>query len=138
MSQIEHLALEKSLTMTKPRKIIAHVLSESEDHPDVGTLFHRVSQIDKRISMATIYRTLKLFEEYNILEKHDFRDGRSRYEKRSAQHHDHLIDLSTGGVMEFYDEDLEKLKEKIARKMGYELVDHRLELYALPVNYNKK
>lgn len=121
--------------MTNPRRIIAQVIEHAKDHPDVDELFRRVKQKDKKISLATLYRTLSVFEEAGIIEKHDFREGRARYEQSSDDHHDHLIDLETGAVVEFFNEEIEKLKEKIAFQLGYKLVDHRLELYAVP---NKK
>ena len=131
-SRIERICADKGLKMTDQRRTIAQVLSESADHPDVDKVYQRAAALAPRISIATVYRTVRLFEEANILEKHDFGDGRARYEETSTDHHDHLIDIKTGEVIEFYNSDIEVLKEKIARELGYELVDHRLELYAMP------
>jgi len=118
--------------MTEQRRVIARVLSEAEDHPDAEELYRRASAIDPHISIATVYRTVKLFEDAGILERHDFRDGRSRYEEVPDAHHDHLIDLQTGRVIEFRNEDIERLQRMIADELGFELVDHRLELYGVP------
>ena len=123
--------------MTAQRRVIARVLSESTDHPDVEALHRRALRIDSRISIATVYRTVRLFEEANILERHDFRDGRSRYEEVSESHHDHLIDIESGDVIEFQNEEIEKLQREIAKKLGFDLVDHRLELYGRPVKAKK-
>lgn len=131
-SRIERICADKGLKMTDQRRIIALVLSESADHPDVDQVYQRAIELDPRISIATVYRTVRLFEEANILEKHDFGDGRARYEEASGDHHDHLINIKTGEVIEFYNPDIEVLKEKIAKELGYDLVDHRLELYATP------
>ncbi|MGE0425165.1 MAG: transcriptional repressor [Reyranellaceae bacterium] len=120
--------------MTEQRRVIARVLSEAADHPDVEAVHKRATAIDPRISIATVYRTVRLFEEASILERHDFRDGRSRYEEATHSHHDHLIDLHSGKVVEFNNEEIEELQRAIARKLGYRLVDHRLELYAVPVD----
>lgn len=120
--------------MTEQRRVIARVLEGALDHPDVEELYRRASDIDGNISMSTVYRTLKLFEDQDIIAKRHFRDGRSRYEPLSEDHHDHLIDLKTGHVLEFKDERIERLQEEIAREMGYKLIDHRLELYAVPLN----
>ncbi len=119
--------------MTEQRRIIARVLSEAADHPDVEELYRRSSAIDPKISIATVYRTVRLFEEAGILERHDFRDGRSRYEEVSDEHHDHLIDMRSGNVIEFHSDEIEVLQRKIALDLGFELVDHRLELYGLPI-----
>lgn len=119
--------------MTDQRRVIARVLSEAHDHPDVEELYARAAKIDNHISIATVYRTVRLFEEAGILERHDFRDGRSRYEEVPERHHDHLIDVQSGKVVEFRNEDIEKLQEFIARELGYKLVDHRLELYGIPL-----
>lgn len=127
--RIEKLCVEKGLRMTEQRRVIARVLSEAEDHPDAEELHRRASAQDNRISLATVYRTVRLFEDAGIIERHDFRDGRSRYEEAPDEHHDHLIDMNSGEVIEFYDEEIERLQEAIARKLGYKLVDHRLELY---------
>jgi len=130
-SRLEQLCLDKGLKMTEQRRIIARVLSDSDDHPDVELLYRRATEVDPRISIATVYRTVRLFEEANILERHDFGDGRSRYEEVPAEHHDHLIDVQTGEVIEFNSPEIEALQERIATKLGYRLVDHRLELYAV-------
>jgi Fur family ferric uptake transcriptional regulator len=131
---IEKKCIKKGLRMTDQRRVIAHVLSQSEDHPDVEELYQRASKIDDKVSIATVYRTVRLFEEAGILERHDFRDGRSRYEELTEDHHDHLIDLSTGKVIEFVDPEIENLQREIARRLGYKLVDHRLELYGVPLD----
>jgi Fur family ferric uptake transcriptional regulator len=128
---IEALCAEKGLRITEQRRVIARVLSEAEDHPDVESLHERASAIDNGISIATVYRTVRLFEEAGILERHDFGDGRARYEAAAEDHHDHLIDVETGKVIEFVDEDLEELQRRIAEKLGYRLVDHRMELYGV-------
>lgn len=129
--RIEKLCVDKGLRMTEQRRIIARVLSDAEDHPDAEELHRRASAQDNRISLATVYRTVRLFEDAGIIERHDFRDGRSRYEEAADDHHDHLIDMNSGEVIEFYDEEIERLQEAIARKLGYKLVDHRLELYGV-------
>ncbi|HAQ34330.1 MAG: transcriptional repressor [Maricaulis sp.] len=131
--RIEKLCVEKGLRMTDQRRVIARVLSTAEDHPDAEELHRRAAAIDDRISLATVYRTVRLFEEAGIIERHDFRDGRARYEEASEDHHDHLIDLKSGEVIEFVNEEIERLQEAVARKLGYRLVDHRLELYAVPL-----
>ena len=128
---IEQKCLDKGVKLTDQRKIIAKVMSVSDDHPDVDELYKRVSKIDPRISIATIYRTVKLFEECGILTKHEFKDGKARYEKLNESHHDHLIDIKTGEIIEFVDDEIEKLQKKVAEKYGYELVDHKLELYGV-------
>jgi Fur family ferric uptake transcriptional regulator len=135
--RIERLCSEKGLKMTGQRRVIARVLSESEDHPDVELLYHRATAIDSKISIATVYRTVRLFEEASILDRHDFGDGRSRYEKSSAQHHDHLIDIESGEVIEFTNDEIEALQREVARRLGYELVNHKLELYAVPLDRGK-
>jgi Fur family ferric uptake transcriptional regulator len=132
VTRIEQLCADKGLRMTEQRRVIARVLSEAEDHPDAEELYRRASAIDPHISIATVYRTVKLFEDAGILERHDFRDGRSRYEEVPDSHHDHLIDLQTGRVIEFRNEDIERLQRLIAEELGFELVDHRLELYGVP------
>jgi Fur family ferric uptake transcriptional regulator len=132
ISRLEQLCLDKGLKMTEQRRIIARVLSDSADHPDVEEVYRRATKIDSHISIATVYRTVRLFEEANILARHDFGDGRSRYEEMPSDHHDHLIDLQSGHVVEFRNEQIEKLQEMIARELGYDLVGHRLELYAVP------
>ncbi len=119
--------------MTEQRRVIARVLSESNDHPDVEMLYRRASAVDPKISMATVYRTVNLFAETGIIERHDFGDGRARYEELPEEHHDHLIDMKTGKVVEFSNPEIEALKERIARELGYQLVDHRLELFAVPL-----
>ena len=119
--------------MTGQRRVIARVLSDATDHPDVEQLHRRATEIDPRISVATVYRTLRLFEEANILERHEFRSGRARYEEAPEEHHDHLIDVQSGRVLEFQDQEIEALQRKVAEKLGYRLVDHRLELYAVPL-----
>ncbi len=128
-SRVEKLCLEKGLKMTGQRRTIAKVLSESHDHPDAGELHQRAVAIDSRISLATVYRTVRLFEEVNVLERHDFGDGRARYEEVTESHHDHLIDIKTGRVIEFQSEEIESLQQDVARRLGYRLVDHRLELF---------
>ncbi len=131
--RIEKLCLEKNMRMTDQRRVIARVLSAAVDHPDVEELHRRAHAVDPHISIATVYRTVRLFEEAGIIDRLDFRDGRSRYEEHSDEHHDHLIDMKTGKVVEFVDEEIEALQEAIARKLGYRLVDHRLELYGMPL-----
>ena len=131
---IEKKYILKNVKLTDQRKIIAQVMSGSSDHPDVDELYKRVSKIDSKISIATVYRTVKLFEEVGILAKHDFRSGKARYEELSEGHHDHLIDIKTGEIIEFVDEDIEKLQKKVAEKYGYDLVDHKLELYGVKKN----
>mgnify|MGYP006274816649 CR=1 FL=1 len=138
MSRIEKLCIEKGLRMTQPRRIIARVLSEADDHPDAEELHRRANSVDASISLATVYRTVKLFEDYDIIERHDFRDGRSRFEEVPEEHHDHLIDIRSGEVVEFHNEEIERLQEEIARELGYKLVDHRLELYAVPLDDKDK
>ena len=128
---IEKKCIAKGVKLTEQRKIIAKVMSESTDHPDVDELYKRVSQIDSKISIATVYRTVKLFEESGILAKHDFKGGKARYEAIIESHHDHLIDIKTGEIIEFIDEEIEKLQNKVAEKYGYKLVDHKLELYGI-------
>ena len=137
-NDIEKVCLEKGMRMTDQRRVIARVLSESSDHPDVEEVYTRSTAVDSRISIATVYRTVRLFEEAGILERHDFRDGRSRYELITEDHHDHLIDLDSGEVVEFQNEDVEKLQIEIAKKLGYRLVDHRMELYGVPLIRTKK
>ncbi len=133
LDRIENLCVEKGMRMTDQRRVVARVLSESHDHPDVEELYRRSHALDPHISIATVYRTVRLFEEAGIISRHDFRDGRSRYEEAPETHHDHLIDMKTGQVIEFMDEEIEELQERIARKLGYKLVDHRLELYGVPM-----
>ena len=131
MTDIEQKCISKGVKLTGQRKIIARVMSEAEDHPDVDELYKRVTKIDPKISIATVYRTVKLFEEAGILAKHDFKGGKARYEEISESHHDHLIDVKTGEIIEFVDDEIEKLQKKVAEKYGYELVDHKLELYGV-------
>lgn len=133
-SRLERLCVEKGMKMTGQRRLIARVLSESEDHPDVEEVYRRASQLDPKISIATVYRTVRLFEEAEILDRHDFGDGRARYEEVPEEHHDHLIDIRTGHVLEFQDAEIERLQEKIAERLGFRLVDHRLELYGVPLS----
>ncbi len=134
---IEFRCAQHGMRMTEQRKIIAKVLSSSKDHPDVMELYQRSARIDKNISLATVYRTVKLFEDAGILEKHEFKDGRSRYEKTPDGHHDHLIDINTGDVIEFQSEEIEKLQKKIAQQLGFDIIDHRLEIYAVKTKNNK-
>ena len=126
---IENQCIKKGVRLTDQRKLVAKVMSESDDHPDVDELHKRVNKIDFKISIATVYRTVKLFEEAGIVAKHDFKGTKARYEEVAQEHHDHLIDVNTGEITEFVNEDIEKLQEQVAAKLGYKLVDHRLELY---------
>ena len=135
---IEAICAAKGMRMTEQRRVIARVLAESDDHPDVEELYHRCAKVDDRISISTVYRTMRLFEDAGIIERHDFRDGRARYETSPDSHHDHLINLRNGEVIEFQSEEIERLQAEVARKLGYKLVDHRLELYAIPLADNKK
>jgi len=128
---IEKKCIDKGVKLTDQRKIIAKIMSEADDHPDVDELYKRVSKIDSKISIATVYRTVKLFEESGILAKHEFKGGKARYEELNESHHDHLIDVKSGKIIEFVDEEIEKLQKKVADKYGYELVDHKLELYGV-------
>ena len=137
-SRIEEKCIEKGLKMTGQRRVIARVLSESHDHPDVELLHKRAVKVDQHISIATVYRTVKLFEEAGITQRHDFGDGRARYEEAPDSHHDHLIDLKSGKVIEFTNEEIERLQHKIAEKLGYKLVDHRLELFAVPLKADER
>tara|TARA_Y200000002_G_scaffold7631_1_gene6410 strand:- start:495 stop:905 length:411 start_codon:yes stop_codon:yes gene_type:complete len=130
-SNIEKKCKDKGVKLTDQRKIIAKVMSESTDHPNVDELYNRVSEVDKKISIATVYRTVKLFEESGILAKHDFKGGKARYEELNEGHHDHLIDIKSGEIIEFVDNEIEELQKKVAEKYGYELVDHKLELYGI-------
>jgi len=136
-SDIEALCAAKGMRMTDQRRTIARVLAASEDHPDVEELYRRCAKIDDRISISTVYRTVRLFEDAGIIERHDFREGRARYEQIPDTHHDHLINLRTGEVVEFQSEEIERLQTDIARRLGYKLVDHRLELYAVPLDEKK-
>ena len=131
MTDIEQKCISKGVKLTGQRKIIARVMSEAEDHPDVDELYKRVTKIDSKISIATVYRTVKLFEEAGILAKHDFKGGKARYEEISESHHDHLIDIKSGEIIEFVDNEIEELQKKVAEKYGYQLVDHKLELYGI-------
>ncbi len=128
---IEEKCIAKGIKLTEQRKIIAKVMSDSRDHPDVDELYNRVSKIDSKISIATVYRTVKLFEEVGIVTKHDFKGGKARYEEINESHHDHLIDIKTGEIIEFIDDEIEKLQNKVAEKYGYKLIDHKLELYGI-------
>ncbi|HLI19636.1 MAG TPA: Fur family transcriptional regulator [Stellaceae bacterium] len=135
-SRLEQLCHDKGMKMTEQRRVIARVLSDSADHPDVEAVHRRAAEIDPKISIATVYRTVRLFQEANILERHDFGDGRARYEEVPSEHHDHLIDLQTGRVIEFRNEEIEALQREVAARLGYKLVDHRLELFAVSLNKN--
>ena len=126
---IEDKCIQKGVRLTEQRKLVAKVMSGSKDHPDVDELHKRVSKLDSKISIATVYRTVKLFEESGIVAKHDFKGNKARYEQTTQEHHDHLIDINTGEITEFVNDDIEKLQKKVAEKLGYKLVDHRLELY---------
>jgi Fur family transcriptional regulator, ferric uptake regulator len=138
MDRIEKLCIDKGLRMTGQRRVIARVLSQSHDHPDAEELHRRAAAIDPHISIATVYRTVRLLEEAGILERHDFRDGRSRFEEVPDEHHDHLIDVQSGKVIEFHNDQIEELQRMVAEKLGYKLVDHRLELYGVPIDSNGK
>ncbi|MFZ4068613.1 MAG: Fur family transcriptional regulator [Caulobacterales bacterium] len=138
MDRLEQLCAAKGMRMTDQRRVIARVLSTSKDHPDVEELHRRAVAIDSNISIATVYRTVRLFEEAGILTRHDFMDGRSRYEETTDDHHDHLIDMKTGQVVEFVDEEIERLQDAIARRLGYRLVGHKMELYGVPLEADKK
>jgi Fur family transcriptional regulator, ferric uptake regulator len=134
---IEALCAAKGMRMTEQRRVIARVLAQSDDHPDVEELYRRCVRVDDRISISTVYRTMRLFDDAGIIERHDFRDGRARYETSPDIHHDHLINLRTGEIIEFQSEEIERLQTEVARKLGYKLVDHRLELYAVPLGDEK-
>jgi len=133
LDRVEKLCIEKGMRMTDQRRVIAQVLSTAHDHPDVEELYRRAHDVDPHISIATVYRTVRLFEDAGIIARHEFRDGRARYEEAPDHHHDHLIDMKTGKVIEFVDEEIEALQDAIARRLGYRLVDHRLELYGVPI-----
>lgn len=133
MDRIEKLCAERGMRMTEQRRVIARVLSGATDHPDVEELYRRASALDPHISIATVYRTVRLFEEAGVVERHDFGDGRSRYEEAGDDHHDHLIDTKTGKVVEFFDAEIEQLKTAIAARLGYKLIGHKLELYGVPL-----
>lgn len=137
MDRLEKLCSEKGMRMTEQRRVIARVLSAAEDHPDVEEIHRRAVAIDANISIATVYRTMRLFEESGVVERHDFQDGRARYEEATEHHHDHLIDLRSGEVIEFVNEEIERLQKRIAEEHGYKLVDHRLELYGIPLDKDK-
>ena len=128
---IEQKCISKGVKLTDQRRLIARTMSEADDHPDVSELYNRVSKVDSKISIATVYRTVKLFEETGILAKHDFKGGKARYEEMRESHHDHLIDIKSGEIIEFVDDEIEKLQKKVAEKYGYDLVDHKLELYGI-------
>ncbi len=132
--RLERACEAKGLRMTDQRRVIARVLSTATDHPDAEELYRRASEIDPGISLATVYRTVRLFEDAGIIDRHDFGDGRARYEETTDDHHDHLIDVKSGTVVEFVNEEIERLQEKVARELGYRLIDHRLELYAVPLD----
>ncbi|MEO8813094.1 MAG: Fur family transcriptional regulator [Caulobacteraceae bacterium] len=134
MERLEKLCIEKGMRMTEQRRVIARVLSVASDHPDVEEVHRRAHAVDPHISIATVYRTVRLFEESGILTRHDFRAGRARYEEASEAHHDHLIDMKSGAVVEFVDNEIEALQKAIAKRLGYRLVDHRLELYGVPAD----
>ena len=134
MDRIEKLCADRGMRMTEQRRVIARVLSNADDHPDVEELYRRASSIDPHISIATVYRTVRLFEEAGVVEKHDFGDGRPRYEEAGDDHHDHLIDAKTGEVIEFFDAEIERLKTEIAERLGFELIGHKLELYGKPID----
>ena len=132
-SDIENKCIQRGVRLTDQRKLVARIMSESADHPNVDELHKRVSKIDSKISIATVYRTVKLFEEAGIIAKHDFKGSKARYEQTSEDHHDHLIDVNTGEITEFINDDIERLQKKVAEKLGYKLVDHRLELYGTKI-----
>jgi len=136
-NKIEEKCIKNGVRLTDQRKLVARIMSESDDHPDVDELHKRVSKVDSKISIATVYRTVKLFEESGIVAKHDFKGNKARYEQAPQEHHDHLIDINTGEIVEFVNEDIEKLQKQVAEKLGYKLVDHRLELYGSKIK-NKK
>jgi len=136
-NKIEEKCIKNGVRLTDQRKLVAKIMSESNDHPDVDELHRRVSKVDSKISIATVYRTVKLFEESGIVEKHDFKGNKARYEQAPQEHHDHLIDIHTGEIVEFVNEDIEKIQKQVAEKLGYKLVDHRLELYGSKIK-NKK
>ena len=129
--QLEQLCIERGMKMTEQRRIIARVLSDADDHPDVEDLYQRSVKLDPKISIATVYRTVRLFEEAGLLDRHDFGDGRSRYEQASDDHHDHLVDVQSGAIIEFHDEEVEELQRQIATRLGYSLIGHRMELYGV-------
>ena len=132
-SEIENKCIKQGVRLTDQRKLVAKIMSDAEDHPDVDELHKRVSKLDSKISIATVYRTVKLFEESGIVAKHDFKGNKARYEQAPHEHHDHLIDINTGEITEFVNEDIEKLQKQVAEKLGYKIVDHRLELYGVKI-----
>ncbi len=134
LPSLEEICADKGMRMTEQRRVVARVLQASDDHPDVEELYRRASAVDPNISISTVYRTVRLFEDAGIIERHEFRDGRARYETLPEAHHDHLIDLRSGTVIEFTNEEIERIQERIARELGYRLVDHRLELYVVPLD----
>ena len=136
-SKLERLCSERGMRMTEQRRIIARVLSKADDHPDVEEVHRRVSSVDKRISLSTVYRTVRLFEDAGIVERHEFGDGRARYEPAAQEHHDHLIDMDSGQVIEFRNDQIEKLQKLVAKELGYKLIDHKLELYGVPIRKDK-
>ncbi|ACM25295.1 transcriptional repressor [Agrobacterium rhizogenes] len=138
VKSLEELCAERGMRMTEQRKVIARIIESSEDHPDVEELYRRSVKVDAKISISTVYRTVKLFEDAGLLARHDFRDGRSRYETVPEEHHDHLIDLKSGEVIEFHSPEIEALQERIAREHGFKLVDHRLELYGIPLKKDER
>jgi len=138
MNDIEKICLEKGMRMTGQRRTIARAIAGSDDHPDVEELHRRAANVDDNISIATVYRTVKLFEDAGILERHDFREGRARYEPVTEEHHDHLIDMNSGDVIEFRNEKIEELQRAVAKKLGYKLIDHRLELYAIKIKADEE
>lgn len=138
LKSLEELCADRGMRMTEQRRVIARILEGSEDHPDVEELYRRSSAVDAKISISTVYRTVKLFEDAGIIERHDFRDGRSRYETVPDEHHDHLIDVKNGTVVEFHSPEIEALQERIAREHGFRLVGHRLELYGIPLSKDEK
>ncbi|MFT4184231.1 MAG: Fur family transcriptional regulator [Rhizobium sp.] len=138
VKSLEELCVERGMRMTEQRRVIARIIEGSEDHPDVEELYRRSVQVDAKISISTVYRTVKLFEDAGLLARHDFRDGRSRYETVPEEHHDHLIDLKSGEVIEFHSPEIEALQERIAREHGFKLVDHRLELYGVPLKKDER
>lgn len=136
--RVERMCVDKGLRMTEQRRLIARVLASSSDHPDIETLFKRALAFDSRLSMATVYRTMRLFDEAGVVERHEFESGRSRYEEASGDHHDHLIDARTGRVIEFFNEEIERLKHQIAEQHGYRLLSHRLELYGVAISTDNR
>lgn len=138
LKSLEVLCAERGMRMTEQRRVIARILEESDDHPDVEELYRRSSRVDAKISISTVYRTVKLFEDAGIIERHDFRDGRSRYETVPEEHHDHLIDVKNGTVVEFHSPEIEALQERIAREHGFRLVGHRLELYGIALSKDEQ